>query len=75
MLEDADDYEIIDAAKDFQDQLIIKKCELAARKRAIDEVMAVLVDKEVDISIIQKVVKEFDDIRGCEQLMAIKAGM
>ena len=39
----------------YGDQLAVKKVQLAAKKKAVDDVMSVLVDREADVSLIMKV--------------------
>lgn len=68
MQEDADDFEIAEEAMKYGDQLVIKKVQLAAKKKAVDDIMAVLVDREADVSMIMKVMKEVDDLPGDEIL-------
>lgn len=67
--EDADDFEIAEAAMKYGDPLAIKKVQLEAKKKAVDDVMGVLVDREADVSTIMKVMKEADDLSGDEVLV------
>lgn len=56
----------------YGDQLAVKKVQLAAKKKAVDDVMSVLVDREADVSLIMKVMKEADDLSGDEILVELK---
>lgn len=51
----------------------MKRIQLAAKKKAVDDIMGVLVDREADVSTIMKVMKDVDDLAGDEVLAQLKA--
>ena len=72
VLEDADQYEIVEAIKDNVDQVWLEKTKIVARKNASDIVMNVMADRGCDIMVIKDVIKEIDDVKDLDLLAVLK---
>lgn len=46
VLADADDYEIVDTYKNFADPIAVKRMELNARRKAVDDFLMIAVNLE-----------------------------
>ncbi|CAL6076585.1 UEV_domain-containing protein [Hexamita inflata] len=69
---DADDYEVAEAAKEFMDQVQLKRIQFEARKKTMDWAIQYLAENQVKVETVMEVIKQLDDVKECEMLTMIK---